>query len=109
MWLCIFFFFLQLLHDFDQFTLRPFTPPMRQIARLLLTNKQGGLLRQMSILPDISTECKSLGTIVVHAVTVFTSSSKQPILLPFINMLTNPADLMVGICTPLTLFCMRES
>ena len=68
---------------------------MRQAARLLLTNKQGGTLAQMCISPDLPSENKTLATIVVHAVSIFTSTSKQRILLPFVNMLSDPAALSV--------------
>lgn len=92
------FYLRQLLELFNQFTLnvKAFTPSMRQTARLLLTNQQGGPLAQMTITPTLPSECKTLGSIVLHSVAVFSSNSRYQILLPFVNMLTNPAALTVS-------------
>lgn len=91
-------FFFQLLEMFDQYVttkVNAFSPPMRQTARLLLTNQQGGLLAQMRITPERSALYKSLGAIVMHTTAVLFSCSRQPILLPFVNMLSNPSALAV--------------
>lgn len=82
----------------NQFTLemKSFSPLMRQAARLLLTNQQGGPLGQMTVSPELPAECKTLGAVVVHTIAVINCNSRQDILLPFVNMLTNPAALMVN-------------
>lgn len=89
---------MQLLEEFNQFSLNmeAFSPSMRQMARLLLTNQQGGPLGQMHIRPGLPAGCKTIGAIVVHTISVFSSNSSRQILLPFINMLNNPAELMVS-------------
>lgn len=69
---------------------------MLHTARLLLTNKQGGTLAQMCITPDLPAMCKTLGSIVVHTVAVLDSNSRHHSLLPFVNMMTNPAQLAVS-------------
>ena len=69
---------------------------MVQTAQLLLTNQQGGPLVQMTVSPALTSEFKTLGSIVVHTVAVLSSNSTYPILLPFVNMLTNPAALTVS-------------
>lgn len=96
----------------NQFTLRmeSFSPPMIQAARLLLTNAQGGPLAQMRITPELPAEFKSLGAVVIHTVAVINSYSKEHILLPFVNMLNNPAALSVSfdysiIIVVIRLFC----
>ena len=88
----------QLMELFGQFTLsvKAFTPSMRRTAQLLLTNQQGGPLAQMTITPTLPSECKALGSIVIHSVVAFSSNSRYHILLPFVNMLTNPAALTVN-------------
>lgn len=70
-----------------------------EIARLLVTNKQGGLLVQMQVTPDQPVDDRILGSIVVHAVSVFSSNLESPeeqFLLPFINMLIKPEVLNVS-------------
>ena len=83
---------------FNQFLLdmKALSPPMLLAARRLLTNQQGGILAQMKVTERLSLECKTLGSIVIHTVAVLFSNSKQPILLPFIKMLDNPASLRVS-------------
>ena len=76
--------------------LKAFSPPMLQVARCLLTNQQGGDLAQMKISETLSSECKTLGALVVHTIAVLFSNSKLQILLPFISMLENPASLTVS-------------
>lgn len=85
------------MEEFNRFILKmkSFSPSMRQIARLLLANEQGGPLAQMCISPHLPSDNKILSAVVVHAVSVFTCTSKQPILHPFIKMLSNPAALLV--------------
>lgn len=68
---------------------------MLHAARCLLTNQQGGDLAQMKVSETLSSECKTLGAVVVHAIAVLLSNSEMQILLPFINMLENPASLTV--------------
>jgi hypothetical protein len=74
-----------------------FSLPMRQTARLLLANKQGGPLAQLCVTPELPALEKTLGAVVIHTVAVLESSSRQPILLPFVNMMSNPAALAVSI------------
>ena len=66
-----------------------------QLARLLLMNQQGGTLAQMKVSPTLPTEFKTLSSIVIHTVAILSSNSAYPILLPFWNMLVNPAALAV--------------
>lgn len=68
---------------------------MRQTARLLLTNEQGGPLAQLHVTPELPAMCKTLGAVVVHTVAVLESKSRQHTLLPFVNMMANPAALAV--------------
>lgn len=68
---------------------------MKEVAKILLTNKQGGPLAQMTICPGLSSECYTVSTIVVHSAAVFSSVSTCQFLLPFFNMLTNPGALTV--------------
>ena len=90
--------FLQFLEAFDQFMLglKAFSPPMLQTARQLLTNEQGGPLAQLCMTPELPGMYKTLGSIIVHTVAVLDSNSRQPILYPFIHMMTNPAKLEVS-------------
>lgn len=76
--------------------MKALSPPMRQTARLLLTNKQGGPLAQLCVTPALPTICKTLGAIVIHTVAVIDSHFRLPILLPFVNMMGNPAALAVN-------------
>lgn len=90
--------FSQFLEAFNEFVLNlpAFSLPMRHIARLLLINQQGGPLAQLHITPELPAMCKTVGAIVIHTVSVLESCSKEPILLPFLNMITNPAALSVS-------------
>lgn len=87
-----------MLELFNQFacSVKAFSPAMRRMAQLLLTNQQGGNLAQMAISPTQSPECKTVGAIVIHTVAVFSSCSTYQILLPFVNMLANPSALAVS-------------
>lgn len=77
--------------------MRAFSPPMRQMAQLLITNQQGGTLAQMHIRPDLPAVYKTLGTLVVHTISALISNSRQHILQPLVNMalLNYPAALKV--------------
>lgn len=90
--------FIQLLELFDEniSKVKGLSSQMLQAARLLLTNKQGGPLAQMTISPTLLSECKTLGSIVIHTASVVSSKSTCQVLLPFFNMLTNPAALTVS-------------
>lgn len=90
--------FWQLLLLFDQFAqnVNAFSPLMRQLARFLLTNQQGGPLAQMTITPALPSEFKTLCSIVIHSVAIFGCNSTYGILLPFVQMLYDPAALNVG-------------
>lgn len=92
------FVILQLLELFNQFSssVKVFPRSMLQAARLLLTNQQGGPLAQMTITPDLPSENITLCSIIVHCMAVFSSNATCHILLPFVNMLTNPAALTVS-------------
>ena len=68
---------------------------MLKMAKLFLQNKQGSPLLQMRVQPGQTLECKTLGAIIVHTATVLSANSKQPLLLPLVNMLTNPAAITV--------------
>lgn len=78
--------------------MRALSPSMRHTAQLLLTNKQGGPLAQMCITQKLPVMWKILGAVVVHTAAVLFSNSGRRSLLPFINMLTNPAALDVSAC-----------
>ena len=69
---------------------------MRQASQSLLTNCQGGPLDEMKISADQPFEYHILGSIVVHTMAVLGACSTNPVLLPFINMLTNPEALEVS-------------
>ena len=83
--------------------MKSFSPAMRHTARLFLTNGQGGPLAQMTLRPGLPSGCKTLGAIVAHAISVFSCRENLPILLPFINMMSNPANLAVSISA--CIFC----
>lgn len=63
--------------------------------RMLLTNQQGGILAQMSVSPHQLGHHRTLTGLVVHTVVVLLSRPNTELLLPFINMITNPASLEV--------------
>ena len=76
-----------------------FPARFHEIARLLITNRQGGPLAQMRVTPDQPLEYKILSRIVLHTASIFSSISEDPkghFLLPFINMLTAPETLSVS-------------
>ena len=87
--------------------MKSFIPLMLQIARCFLANAQGGPLIQMKITPDMSPSCKVVGSIIIHAISVLACKSRYPMLLPFVNMMSNTAALCVSdqsthICTSLS-------
>ena len=66
------------------------------MARALLANQQGGrVLEQMSVSPRQPLQYRTILGIVVHAAAVFFGRQKLHILLPFLNILNNPAALNV--------------
>lgn len=71
---------------------------MLHIARLLLSNQQGGTLGWLHISPQLPPENKVYGTIVIHTASVISSRINLLILLPLVNMMSNPAALAVSIC-----------
>ena len=67
-------------------------------ARALLANQQGGRvlqLEQMTVSPRQPLQCRTILGVVVHAAAVFFVQQKLQILLPFFNILNNPAALNV--------------
>ncbi len=70
---------------------------MLQVLRLLLANQQGGTLAQMFVSPHQAHASlhRSITGLVVHTVAVLLSRAKTELLLPFLNMLTNPSVLEV--------------
>ncbi len=68
---------------------------MLQVLRLLLANQQGGTLAQMVASPHQAGLHKSLTGLVVHTVAVLLNMANTELLLPFVNMLTNPISLQV--------------
>lgn len=70
---------------------------LRFTARALLANQFGGkVLEQMLVSPQQLIQHKSILGIVVHAAVVFFGRQKVNLLLPFINILNNPAALNVN-------------
>lgn len=69
---------------------------MKLIAKRLLVNQQGGILKQMSVSPKQPLHCRTITSVVVHATAVFSDRQKVDLLLPFVNMLKNPAALNVS-------------
>ena len=70
---------------------------MLQVLRLLLANQQGGTLAQMVVSPHQAHAAlhRSLTGLVVYTVAVLLSRANTKLLLPFLNMLTNPTVLEV--------------
>ena len=66
------------------------------MARLLVANEQGGTLAQLGVDPRQPLQHGTLGAIVVHTAAVFLCRQKVDILQPFVNMLNNPAVLVVS-------------
>ncbi|XP_064404373.1 E3 ubiquitin-protein ligase RNF213-like isoform X3 [Halichondria panicea] len=63
------------------------------VLRLLLANRQSGTLVQMVASPYQAGLHRTLTGLVVHTVTVLLSRANTELLLPFINMINNPAAL----------------
>ena len=73
-----------------------FSDELRLTARALLANQQGGsVLEQMFVSPQQPLQYRTILGVVVHAAAVFFGRQKVDILLPFVNMLNNPALLKV--------------
>ena len=66
------------------------------MARLLVANEQGGPLAQLVVEPTQPLQHRTLGAIIVHTAAVFLCRQRVAILQPFVNMLKNPATLVVG-------------
>ena len=66
------------------------------MAKLLVANEQGGTLAQLMVKPRQHLQHRTLGAIVVHAIAVFLCQQRVDVLKPFINMLNNPAALVVS-------------
>ena len=66
------------------------------MARSLVANEQGGPLAQLGVAPQQPLQNRILGAIVVHTATVFFCRQRVEILQPFVNMLNNPAALVVS-------------
>jgi hypothetical protein len=77
--------------------MKAFSPPMLQAARSLLINQQGGDLAQMKMSDTLDSGCKTQAAVVMHTIAVLFSNSKLQLLMPFINILDNPASLTVRI------------
>ena len=66
------------------------------MARLLVANEQGGPLAQLVVDPMQPLQHRTLGGIMVHTAAVFFCQQRIDILQPFLNMLNNPAALVVS-------------
>ena len=66
------------------------------MARLLIANEQGGTLAQLVVDPMQPLQHRTLGGIMVHTAAVFFCQQRIDILQPFVNMLNNPAALVVS-------------
>ena len=76
---------------------------LKWMAKLLVANEQGGTLAQLIVDPMQPLQHRTLGAIVVHTAAVFFCRQRVDILQPFVNMLNNPAALVVSgsmNCTP---------
>ena len=67
------------------------------MMRLLVANEQAVPLAQMTVSPQQPAFCRTLGGIVVHTVSVIMNKVSVDLLLPFVNMLNNPAVLKVKV------------
>ena len=63
---------------------------------MLVANEQGGTLAQLGVYPRQPLQHRTLGAIVVHTAAVFLCQQKVDILQPFVNMLNNPATVVVS-------------
>ena len=69
---------------------------MKQVAEVLITNQLGGPLAEMKVSAENPPEFSLFGSIVIHTVAVLSADSTNPLLIPLVNMLTNPAALIVS-------------
>ena len=70
---------------------------LQWMARSLVANEQGGPLAQLTISPRQPLQHRTLGAIVVHTAAVLFCRQRVEILQPFVNMLNNPAALVVSV------------
>ena len=71
-------------------------PQLQWMARALVANEQGGPLAQLRIAPRQPLQHRALGAIVIHTAATFLCQQRVGILQPFVNMLKNPAALVVS-------------
>ena len=91
-------FFPQALEKLDEFIVNHelLSNELRSTAKALLSNDQGGKdLEQMTVSPQQPLQCRTILGVVVHTAAVFFGQQKIAILLPFVNILNNPAALNV--------------
>ena len=70
---------------------------VKVIGRMLIANEQGRNLASLIVKPKQPKHFRNLAALVVHAAVVLSSNAGNPLLLPFINMLQNPAVLKVSL------------
>lgn len=71
---------------------------MKRIGRMLIANEHGRNLASLIVEPKQPKHFRNLVALVVHAAVVLSSSNAgNPLLLPFVNMLQNPAALKVSL------------
>lgn len=70
----------------------------KRVARLLLSNNQGGDLTQMKVHPEEPVHINLLRGIVVHMICVLTTKKDISCLHFFSSLLNNPADLIASLC-----------
>ena len=68
-----------------------------RIARALLVNQQGGQLVQLQVSPQQPSLARDLTALVVHTAIVLSARKDTDVLMPFVNMLNNPAALVVSV------------
>lgn len=98
--------FPQALEKLDEFIVKHklLSNELRFTARALLANQQGGrVLEQMVVSPRQPIQCKIILGVVVHAAAVLFGRQKLHILLPFVNILNNPAALNVTLIAEIRL------
>ena len=76
-------------------SLRSMSSEMKRVGRMLIANEQGRNFVCLNVMPKQSKHVRNLAALVVHTAIVFTTTSTQNILFPFLNMLQNPAVLRV--------------
>ena len=70
---------------------------MKTIGRMLIANEQGRNLASLIVAPKQPKHFRTLVAVIVHAAVVLSSNAGNPLLLPFINILQNPAVLKVSL------------